>query len=152
MGKWGRKRGVWPTLRAMRAWLFKTYWSETYWTADFSSIQNYTGHSTLFQFVLPVKFIFKNAINFTEVRWDNHVFNPWWNKTLWSLLYQGYIATTRKKITFYHSVRRSFRYSTDQPQKDERLSWICSQPVVLNRGLHWSMKRGPSKNWEPSKN
>ena len=35
----------------------------------FFSIQNYTGHSTLFQFLLPVIFIFnvRNVRNFTEV-------------------------------------------------------------------------------------
>ena len=31
------------------------------------SIQNYTGHASLFQFVLPVIFIFKNVRHFTEV-------------------------------------------------------------------------------------
>ena len=33
----------------------------------FFSIQNYTGYSTLFQFIFPVIFIFKNVRNFTEV-------------------------------------------------------------------------------------
>ena len=52
-------------------------------------------------------------------------------KTLRLLLFQGYRATTRGQFTFYHSVARSSRYSTDQPQKDEGLSWPCSHSVVL---------------------
>ena len=59
-------------------------------------------------------------------------------KTLWPLLSQGYRTITKRKFTFYHSVPRSSSYSTNQPQKGERLSWTCSQPVVLNRGpLDW---------------
>ena len=54
-------------------------------------------------------------------------------KSWWPLLYQGYRATTRRKLTFNNSVPKSSRYSTDQPQKDEMLGWPCSQPSVLNR-------------------
>ena len=60
-----------------------TYWSEYQQLFFFG--QNYTGHVTLFQFILPVIFIFRNARNFSEVcmqklRQENHVFNSWWNK------------------------------------------------------------------------
>ena len=55
-------------------------------------------------------------------------------KTLRPLLSQGYRATTRRKFIFYHSFPRSSRFSTDHPQKDERLSWPWSHPGVLNRG------------------
>ena len=53
----------------------------------FFSIQNYIGHSAPFEFILPVIFIFKNETNFTgvwahKVRYENHIFNPWWNKSL----------------------------------------------------------------------
>ena len=59
-------------------------------------------------------------------------------KTLWPLVSQGYRATTRRKSTFYDSVPRIYKYSTDQPRKDERLSWPCSHPAVLNQGpLDW---------------
>ena len=59
-------------------------------------------------------------------------------KTIWPLLSQGYGATTRRKFTFYHSVPRSFMYSTDRTRKDERLCRYCCHPVVLNRGsLDW---------------
>ena len=56
-------------------------------------------------------------------------------KTLWPLLSQGYRASTRRQFHFYCSVPRSSRNWTDRPRKDERLSWPCSHPVVLNPGL-----------------
>ena len=53
--------------------------------------------------------------------------------TWWLLRYQGYRATTRRKFTFNNSVLKTSRYSTDQPQKDQMLGWLCSQPPLLNR-------------------
>ena len=44
-------------------------------------------------------------------------------------------ATPRRQFTFYHSVPRNSWYSFYQPQKDERLSWPWSHPVVLNTVL-----------------
>ena len=42
------------------------------------------------------------------------------------------------QFTFYHLVPRSSWYSTDRPQKDEKLSWPWNHPVVLNSGpLDW---------------
>ena len=67
--------------------------------------QNYTGHWTVFQFILPTIFIFKNVRTFTEVwmykvRWENHVFNPRWNKNLMtpsiSMLHSHY----KEKVCF----------------------------------------------------
>ena len=53
-------------------------------------------------------------------------------------LSQGYRATTRRQFAFYHLVPRSSWYSFNRPQKDERLSWPRSHPVVLNPGpLDW---------------
>ena len=53
-------------------------------------------------------------------------------------LYQGYRATSRRQINFYHPVRRISWYSFNRPQKDERLSQPWSHPVVLNLGsLDW---------------
>ena len=49
-------------------------------------------------------------------------------KTVWPLfinavqLSQGYRCTTRRQVTFYHSLPRSYWYSFDQHQKDERPS------------------------------
>ena len=69
-------------------------------------------------------------------------------KTLWPLLSQGYRATTRRKFTFYHSVPRSFMYSTDRTRKDERLCRPCSHPVVLNRGpLDWESSTLNTRSW-----
>ena len=84
----------------------------------FFSIQNYTGHSTLFQFIFPVIFIFKNVRNFTEVwmyKEDRKTMYLILDeiKTLRPLLSEGYIVITRRKFTFHHSVPRSSRYSTD---------------------------------------
>ena len=65
-------------------------------------------------------------------------------KTLWPLfmdgaqLSQGYRATTRRQFTFYHLVPRGSCYSFNWPQKDERLSWPWSHPLVSNTGpLDW---------------
>ena len=44
-------------------------------------------------------------------------------------------ATSRRQVTFYHSVPRNSWYSFYRPRKDERLSRPCSHPVVLNMGL-----------------
>ena len=61
-------------------------------------------------------------------------------KTLRPLLSQDYRATTRRQFTFYHSVPKSFRYSTNRPQKDERLIWPCSHSVVSNQEpLDWEL-------------
>ena len=43
-------------------------------------------------------------------------------------------ATSRRQFAFYHSVPRNSWYSFYRPQKDERLSWPWSHPVVLNTG------------------
>ena len=44
-------------------------------------------------------------------------------------------ATSRRQLTFYHSVPRNSWYSFYRPRKDERLSRPWSHPVVLNTGL-----------------
>ena len=68
-------------------------------------------------------------------------------KTLWTLfmdgvqLPQAYRATTKRQYIFQHLVPRSSWYSLDLSQKDKRLSWPRSHPVVLNPGL---------LNWESS--
>ena len=47
-------------------------------------------------------------------------------------------ATSRRQFAFYHLVLKNSWYSFYQPQKDERLSWPWSHPVVLNTGpLNW---------------
>ena len=47
-------------------------------------------------------------------------------------------ATSRRQFIFYHKVPRNFWYSFYQPQKDERLSWPWSHPLVLKtRPLNW---------------
>ena len=47
-------------------------------------------------------------------------------------------ATSRRQFTFYHSVPWNSWYSFYRPQKDERLSWPWSHPLVLNTGsLDW---------------
>ena len=43
-------------------------------------------------------------------------------------------TTSRRQFTFYHSVPRNSWYSFYRPQKDERLSWPWSHPMVLNTG------------------
>ena len=65
-------------------------------------------------------------------------------KTLWPLfmdgiqLLQGYRATTRRQLNFYHYAPRNSRYSFVWPWKDERLSRPWSHPVALNTGpLDW---------------
>ena len=71
-------------------------------------------------------------------RKDNHVFNPWFNESLMTLSISRLQSHYEETNTFYHSVPRSFRYSTERPRKDERLSWPSSHPVVLNWGpLDW---------------
>ena len=53
-------------------------------------------------------------------------------------LSQSYRAITRRQVTFYHLVPRSFWYSFNRPQKGETLIWPQSHPVVLNPGpLDW---------------
>ena len=61
-------------------------------------------------------------------------------------------ATLRRQFTFYHEVPRNFWYSFYWPQKDERLSWPWTHPVVLKMGpmdwessiftLIWVVRRG----------
>ena len=120
--------------------MFKAFWSE-WQLLFFHSKLNWSFYSLSVYFL--VIFILKNLKNFTEVwmykvRLENHVSNAWWKNTLWPLLSQGYIATTRRKFTFYYSVPGSSRCSTDQLRKHERLSWSYSHPVNLNRGpLYW---------------
>ena len=47
-------------------------------------------------------------------------------------------ASSGKQFTFYHQVPRNSWYSFYWPQKDGRLSWPWSHPVVLNTGpLEW---------------
>ena len=47
-------------------------------------------------------------------------------------------TTSRRQLTFYHSVARNYWYSFYQPPKDERLSRPWSHPVVLNMDpLDW---------------
>ena len=47
-------------------------------------------------------------------------------------------ATSRRQFAFYHYVPRNSRYSFYRPQKDERLSWPWSHPVILStRPLDW---------------
>ena len=87
-------------------------------SVGFFSSQNYTCHSTLFQFILPVIFILKNVRNFTEVclhKVDRKTMYLIHDeiKTLRPLLSQGYRATTRRQFTFYHPVPRSSWHSTD---------------------------------------
>ena len=47
-------------------------------------------------------------------------------------------ATLGKQFIFYHYVSTNSWYSLYRPQKDKRLSWSWSYPVVLNTGpLGW---------------
>ena len=61
--------------------------------------------------------------------------------TLWLLIVDGvqlsqdYKAATRRQFTFYHQVPRRSCDLFDQPRKDERLSRLWNNPVVLNLGL-----------------
>ena len=58
-------------------------------------------------------------------------------KTLWSLLWMWFNCL-KARGTFYHKVPRYPSYSFFRSQKDERLSWSGSHPVVLNTGpLDW---------------
>ena len=51
---------------------------------------------------------------------------------------QDYRAILRRQFTFYHQVPRKSWYSFDRPQKDQRLSWPWTHPMVLNtRPLVW---------------
>ena len=58
--------------------------------------------------------------------------------TLWLLFVDGvqrsqsYKATIRRNFIFYHLVPKSSWYLFNQPQKDGRLSWPWSHPVLLN--------------------
>ena len=72
--------------------------------------------------------------------------------TLWSLFMdrvqpcQGYRATRRRLLTFYHSVPMSPWCLTDQPQKDERPGWpwSCLCSMVLSLGpLNWKSAPQP---------
>ena len=65
-------------------------------------------------------------------------------KTLWLFFMdevqssQGYRATTKRQFTFYHSVPRSSWYSLNRFHENERQSWLCSHPMVLNsESLDW---------------
>ena len=64
-------------------------------------------------------------------------------KTLWPIfmdgaqLSQGY-SHYKETVYFLPLSRRKSSYSFDWPWKDERLSWPCSNSVVLNQGpLDW---------------
>ena len=109
----------------------------------FFSIQNYTGHSTFFQFILLSYLsskIWEIFLNYGCIKYDRKTMYliDAEIKTLWPFPSQGYRNTTRRQFTFYHSVPTSFRYSTDWLRKDERLSSPCSHSVALNQGpLDW---------------
>ena len=70
-----------------------------------------------------------------------------WKKTLQALFMNGaqlpqdYKASTKRQITFYHSVPRTSWHLFSWPQNDERLSWPWRHSAVLNlRSLNWESR------------
>ena len=65
-------------------------------------------------------------------------------------LFQGYRATKIQQFSFYQSVPRSYYYSFNQPQKDERMSLSWNHPAVLNPGTPGLRIQHPNHcdNWK----